>query len=263
RETAWMRPGSRLGRISDSVSRNVDRGHPDVALFEIGQVFAGEEPSDQTTAAGGVRQGRSAPGATGRHWSHGGEPAGVFDVKADLLAMIAAIGGPVGNLEATRDAPAYYHPGRSGVLRLGPKVLATFGELHPAVLSAMDAPERLVAFELTIEAVPEPRRKAIRKGAFHALHLMPVRRDFAFLVDEATDARAITRAAKGARKDLVTDVVVFDVYRGQGVPEGQKSVAVEAVLQPTEKTLTDKEIDAVSEAIVAAVGKATGATLRG
>ncbi|MEM8664552.1 MAG: phenylalanine--tRNA ligase subunit beta, partial [Pseudomonadota bacterium] len=257
-----MRPSLLPGLIR-AVSRNVDRGHPDVALFELGQVFAGDEPGDQTTSAAGVRQGRSAPGASGRHWSHDGAAADVFDAKADLLATIAAIGGPAASVEATRDAPAYYHPGRSGVLRLGPKVLGTFGELHPAVLTAMDAPERLVAFELTIEAVPEPRKKATRKGAFHASDLMPVRRDFAFLVEEGVDARAITRAAKGARKDLVTDVTVFDVYRGQGVPEGQKSVAVEATLQPIDKTLTDKDIEAVADAIVAAVGKATGATLRG
>lgn len=257
-----MRP-SLLPGLIEAVTRNVHRGHPDVALFEVGQVFAGDEPGDQTTSAAGVRQGRSAPGQGGRHWSHPDTPATALDAKADLLALIAAIGGPVDKVETTRDAPSYYHPGRSGVLRLGPKVLGTFGELHPATLEALDAPERLVAFELTLEAVPEPRRKATKKPAFELFDLMPVRRDFAFLTEEATDARKIVRAALGARKDLIRDVVVFDVYRGTGVPEGQKSVAIEATLQPRDKTLTDKEIDAVGEAIVAAVGKATGATLRG
>lgn len=256
-----MRP-SLLPGLVQAVTRNVHRGHPDVALFEVGQVFAGDEPQDQTTMAAGIRQGRSAPGQGGRHWSHPDVAASVFDAKADLLAVLAAIGGPVDKAETTRDAPAHYHPGRSGVLRLGPKVLGAFGELHPKVLADMDAPDRLVAFELTIEAVPEPRRKATRKSEFHVSDLMPVRRDFAFLVTEEADARAIVRAALGARKDLVTDVIVFDVYRGTGVPEGHKSVAIEATLQPTGKTLTDKEIDAVGEAIVAAVRKATGATLR-
>ncbi|WP_108662541.1 phenylalanine--tRNA ligase subunit beta [Acuticoccus kandeliae] len=257
-----MRP-SLLPGLVRAVTRNVNRGHPDLALFEVGQVFAGDEPGDQTTSAAGVRQGRARPGETGRHWSHGGEAAGVFDAKADILAALAAIGGPADKADITRDAPAHYHPGRSGTLRLGPKVLGHFGELHPALLAAMDAPERLVAFELTLEAVPEPRRKATKKPAFTASDLMPVRRDFAFLVADEIDARAITRAAKGARKDLVTDATVFDVYRGQGVPEGQKSVAVEITLQPMERTLTDEEIDAVSAAVVAAVTKATGATLRG
>ncbi|GAB5377582.1 MAG: phenylalanine--tRNA ligase subunit beta [Acuticoccus sp.] len=257
-----MRP-SLLPGLIQAATRNVNRGHPDVALFEVGQVFAGDEPDDQTTSAAGVRQGRSTPGQGGRHWSHGEVVATALDAKADLLALIAAIGGPVDRAETTRDAPSYYHPGRSGVLRLGPKVLGAFGELHPAVLELLDAPERLVAFELTLEAVPEPRRKATRKPAFAVSDLMPVRRDFAFLAEEETDARKIARAALGARKDLVQDVVVFDVYRGTGVPQGQKSVAIEATLQPRGKTLTDKEIDAVSEAIVAAVHKATGASLRG
>ncbi len=256
-----LRP-SLLPGLVQAVTRNVHRGHPDVALFEVGQIFAGDEPGDQTTSAAGVRQGRSAPARRGRHWSHEDTPVSVFDAKADLMALLAAIGGPVDKAETTRDAPAYYHPGRSGVLRLGPKVLGAFGELHPKVLAELDAPDRLVAFELTIEAVPEPRRKVTRKSEFHTSDLMPVRRDFAFLVSEETDARAIVRAALGARKDLVSEIFVFDVYRGAGVPEGHKSVAIEAMLQPTDKTLTEKEIDAVGEAIVAAVHKATGASLR-
>ncbi|WMS44868.1 phenylalanine--tRNA ligase subunit beta [Acuticoccus sp. MNP-M23] len=256
-----MRPTLLPGLIR-AATRNVNRGHPDVSLFEVGQVFAGDEPGDQTTMAAGVRQGRTGAAGTGRHWSHDAGSVTAFDAKADLLAVLEAIGGPASSAETTRDAPAHYHPGRSGVLRLGPKVLGAFGELHPALLAEMDAPERLVAFELTLEAVPEPRRKAIRKPPFRASDLMPVRRDFAFLVEEAVDARTIVKAAMGARKDLVTDVTVFDVYRGKGVAEGYKSVAVEATLQPSDRTLTDADIDKVAEAIVAAVAKATGATLR-
>ncbi|ORE93618.1 phenylalanyl-tRNA ligase subunit beta [Stappia sp. 22II-S9-Z10] len=255
-----MRP-SLLAGLVRAVTRNVNRGHPDLALFEVGQVFAGDEPADQTTQAAGVRQGRNTAAGVGRHWD-GDETADAFDAKADILAALTAIGGPADRCEITRDAPAYYHPGRSGTLRLGPNVLGHFGELHPAVLAGMDAPERLVAFELTLEKVPEPRRKATKKPNFSASDLMPVRRDFAFLVSEDIDARAITKAARGARKDLVSDVAVFDVYRGTGVPEGQKSVAVEATLQPSGKTLTDDDIEKVSADIIAAVAKATGATLR-
>lgn len=257
-----MRP-SLLPGLVRAVAQNVDRGHGDLALFEVGQVFAGDEPDDQTTMAAGIRQGRNRPSGVGRHWAHEGGAATVFDAKADLLAVLAAIGGPAERAEVSRDAPSHYHPGRSGTLRLGPNAMGHFGELHPAVLARMDAPERLVGFELTLERVPEPRRKAARKPPLSLSDLMPVRRDFAFLVDEATEAKAIVRAARGVRKDLVADVTVFDVYRGRGVPEGQKSIALEATLQPRERTLTDAEIDAVSEAIVAAVIEATGATLRG
>jgi phenylalanyl-tRNA synthetase beta chain len=255
-----MRP-SLLPGLVRAVARNVNRGHPDLALFEVGQVFAGDEPEDQRTAAAGVRQGLSRVAGAGRHWSDGAPAASVFDAKADLLAVLAAVGGPA-SPDVSRDAPPWYHSGRSGTLRLGPKVLGHFGELHPRVLAAMDAPDRLVGFELILEAVPLPRRRTTTKPAFVASDLQPVRRDFAFLVDEAVDARAITRAARGAAKALVTDVAVFDVYRGPGVPEGRKSVAIEATLQPTERTMTDREIDEVSAAIVAAVVRATGASLR-
>jgi len=260
-DLSHMRPSLLPGLIR-ALTRNVNRGFPDLAVFEIGQVFGGDEPGDQTTSAAGVRQGRSVPEAGGNHWAHDGRPAGVFDAKADIMALLQAIGGPADKVDVTRDAPSCYHPGRSGVLRLGPKVLGAFGELHPAVLVALDAPERLAAFELTIDAVPEARRKATRKPPLSLSDLMPVRRDFAFIVDEAVEAKALVQTARAARRDLVADVSVFDVYRGEGIGEGKKSIAIEATLQPTGKTLTDEEIDAVGEAIVAAVGKATGGALR-
>ena len=256
-----MRP-SLLPGLVRALAKNVDRGHGDVALFEVGQVFAGDEPQDQTTMAAGVRQGLARPGGEGRHWSHPAAAADTFDAKGDLGAVLAAVGGAADRAEVTRDAPAHYHPGRSGTLRLGATVLGHFGELHPAVLSALGAPERVVGFELTLDAVPEPRRKATKRPPLALSDLMPVRRDFAFVVAEAVDARAILRAVRGARRDLVADAGVFDVYRGQGVPEGAKSVAVEVTLQPTGRTLTEKDIEAASDAIVAAVTKATGATLR-
>lgn len=257
-----MRP-SLLPGLIHAVTTNVNRGHADLGLFEVGQVFAGTKPEDQTTMAAGVRQGLSHVTGRGRHWHGRQETADLFDAKADCLAALAAVGGPVDKVEITRDAPDHYHPGRSGTLRLGPNVIAHFGELHPAVLASMDAPERLAAFELTLENVPEPRRPIIRKPPFVAADLMPVRRDFAFLAHEGVAARDIVRAALSARKDLVTDAVVFDIYRGPGVPEKHKSVAIEVTLQPTAATLTETEIDAVAEAIVEAVGNATGATLRG
>lgn len=256
-----MRP-SLLPGLVRAITRNVNRGQRDLALFEVGQVFAGDEPQDQSAQAAGVRQGQNRAAGVGRHWAGVGD-ADVYDAKGDLLTVLAAVGGPADRADVTRDAPAHYHPGRSGTLRLGPNVLGHFGELHPALLAELDAPERLVAFELALDAVPEPRRKATRRPPFAASDLMPVRRDFAFLVTEDTPTRAVVRAARGARKDLVSDVAVFDVYRGEGVAPDHKSVAVEVTLQPVERTLTDEEIEAASGAIVAAVAKATGAVLRG
>ncbi|MEM6847684.1 MAG: phenylalanine--tRNA ligase subunit beta, partial [Pseudomonadota bacterium] len=213
-----MRPSLLPGLIR-AVTRNANRGHRDVAMFEVGQVFVGDEPDDQTTSAAGVRQGLARAAGGGRHWKAGADRADVFDAKADLMSALTAIGGPADKADVTRDAPGYFHPGRSGALRLGPKVLGYFGELHPALLAAMDAPERLVAFELTLEAVPEPKKKATKKPPLQSSNLMPLAKDFAFIVPEDCDAKRIVRAAKGAHKPLIADVVVFDVYRGQGMPE--------------------------------------------
>ena len=178
--------------------------------------------------------------------------------------MLEAAGAPVENLQTTPDAPGWYHPGRSGQLRLGPNVLAAFGELHPRVLKAFDLKGPAVAFELFLERIPEPKRKdggkarpALTLSPFH-----PVERDFAFLVAEDVPAEKLLRAAKGADRQLISGAQIFDVYRGQGVPDGQKSIALAVTLQPTERTLTDDDLEAAARKIVTAVEKQTGGSLR-
>ena len=166
--------------------------------------------------------------------------------------------------QVTRDAPPWFHPGRSGVVRMGPKlVLAHFGEVHPETLKALDVDGPAAAFEVFLHALPPEKRKARARAALDASDLLPVKRDFAFIVDDGIEAGAIVRAAAGADKALITDVGVFDVFTGAALGEGRKSIAIEVTLQPAEKTLTDAEIDAVSEKVVAAVTKATGAEIRG
>lgn len=160
---------------------------------------------------------------------------------------------------------AWWHPGRSARLQLGPKVVvAEFGELHPRILKAIDADGPMLAFEINLDAIPEPKRKGVKtKPALELSPLMPLRRDFAFLVSADTPAGDLVRPILGADKTLIADARIFDVYAGQGVPEGLKSVAVEVVVQPREKTLTDGEIEGLSGRIVAAAEKAVGAKLRG
>ncbi|MFL1875822.1 phenylalanine--tRNA ligase subunit beta, partial [Hansschlegelia beijingensis] len=162
-------------------------------------------------------------------------------------------------------APAWFHPGRSAALQLGPKVvLGAFGELHPRVLQALGASGPLVGFELTLDALPQPKAKPTRaKPPFEGSALQPLSRDFAFLADRDTPAAELIRAAQAADRKLVTRVDLFDRYEGPGVPEGKVSLALAVTLQPRDKTLTDAEIEAVAERIVAQVAKATGATLRG
>ncbi|MBA5775858.1 phenylalanine--tRNA ligase subunit beta [Stappia sp. F7233] len=259
-----MRP-SLIPGLAAAAQRNADRGYADVALFEIGQVFADDTPEGQAMVAAGIRKGTAIMSGAGRHWSGNAPEVTVFDARADAEAVLAAIGAPVDKLMVFAEAPSWYHPGRSGELRLGPKtVLARFGELHPGLLEKLDIDGPVAAFEVFVDAVPEAKAKASRsKGALQISELMPVRRDFAFIVDAGLSAEKLLKAARGAEKQLIADVSLFDVYAGKGVPDGKKSLAIDVTLQPRQKTLTDEEIDAVSARIVAAVEKATGGTLRG
>ena len=254
-----MRP-SVVANLLSAATRNADRGYPDVALFEVGPAWRDDTPKGQDIVAAGLRQGRTAQ----RHWQKPLRPVDAFDAKGDAQAVLAASGAPVDKLQVTTDAPGFYHPGRSGVLRLGPNVLAHFGELHPAVLRRWDTDEAAVAFEVFLDRVPTPKAKSGRaRPALDASHFQPVTRDFAFLIGADVPAETIIRAAQGADKSLIADVGVFDVFEGDSVGEGRKSVAIAVTLQPMERTLTDEDIDAVSAKIVANVEKRTGGTLRG
>ena len=262
-DMSHMRPSLLAGLIA-AAGRNMARGHADLALFEVGQQFESDAPAGQVLAATGLRRGTARPLGSGRHWQGKSGPVEAMDAKADAAALLSLLGAPVANLQVGADAPGWYHPGRSGVFRLGPKnVLGYFGELHPRVLDAMDVAGPVVAFEVFPDAIPEPKRKPTRaKPPLELSDLQPLRRDFAFVVDDAVAAEQLIRAARGADKKLVVDVSLFDVFEGGALGGGKKSLAIEVTLQPVEKTLTDEEIDAVSKRIVAAIEKATGGTLR-
>ena len=261
-ELAAMRPSLLPGLVT-AAQRNRDRGFADGALFELGQAYRGSRAEDQLVAAAGVRFGHSALAGSGRDWSGEAPAADVFAAKADAVAALAALGLDQGSLMVSREAPAWFHPGRSGALKLGPKLtLGVFGELHPEVLAKLGADAPLAVFELYLDAIPPSKRKTVTKAALDASDLQPLRRDFAFLLDAGVAAGDVVRAAQGADRALITQVGVFDVFTGKGVPEGKKSLAIEVTLQPREKTLTDSEIDAVAAKIVAAVAKATGGELR-
>jgi phenylalanyl-tRNA synthetase beta chain len=252
-----MRP-SVLPNLLEAARRNADRGFPDVALYEVGPLYRDDTPEGQANVAAGLRAGRLSP----RDWRVPAAEPDLYAAKEDALAALAAAGAPVDNLQVSGEPPAWFHPGRSGVLRLGPTVLGTFGELHPELLDAVGAKGPIAAFEVFIEAVPLPRsvraRPPLRLSVFQ-----PVERDFAFIVDRDVPAEALLRAARGVDRKLVAEVRLFDLYEGKGLPEGKKSLAIAVTLQPQEATLTDAEIEAFSKRLVAAVEKATGGTLRG
>ena len=258
-----MRPSLLPGLVA-AVQANIDRAFPDLALFEVGQVFKGDRPEDQLTSAAGVRHGLASSTGSGRHWS-GALEAGALDAKADALAVLAATGAPMQALQIVPGGPGWLHPGRSGTIQIGPQnVLGYFGELHPRVLEQLKADGPLIAFEVILDRIPAPKQKPTRaKPALELSPFQPVSRDLAFIVDRAVKAGDIVRAAQAAEKKLIDNVTVFDVYQGKGIDETKKSVAIAVTLQPREKTLTDQEIDAVAAKIVAEVTKKTGGTLRG
>jgi len=258
-----MRPSLVPGLLA-AAQRNADRGYPDVALFEVGQVFRGDRPEDQLTAAAAVRRGLAKARGIGRHWSEAAAEANAFDAKGDAFAVLAAAGAPMQALQVVPGGPAWFHPGRSGTIQIGPQnVLGHFGELHPKTLEALDVKGPLVGFEVILERIPEPKARATRaKTILELSAFQPIERDFAFVVDRTVPAGDIVRAAAAAERKLVTHVTVFDVYEGVGIPPDKKSVAIAVTLQSRDRTLTDQEIEAVAARIVAEVTKKTGGTLR-
>ena len=263
-ELSDMRPSLIPGLIM-AAQRNADRGFPDTAVFEVGQIFKGDKPADQLTAASGLRRGLARPSGNGRHWSDKSGPVDVFDVKADAFAVLAASGAPMQALQVVPGGPAWFHPGRSGTIQIGPQnVLGHFGELHPRAIAGLKAEGPLVAFEVILEKIPEPKARPTRaKPLLDVSAFQPVERDFAFVVDNSVKAADIVRAAQNVDKKLVTNVVVFDVYEGKGIDPGKKSIAIAVTIQPREKTMTDAEIETLAGKIVAEVTKRTGGVLRG
>ena len=261
-----MRP-SLIPSLIAAAQKNADRGFPDVGLFEVGQIFRGDQPADQLTAAAGVRRALDKPSGIGRHWSKRDFDPQVdaFDVKADALAVLTAAGAPAQALQVAAGGPHWFHPGRCGTIQVGPQnVLGHFGELHPSALEALDAKGPLVAFEVILERIPEPKSKPTRtKPPLDLSPFQPVERDFAFVVERKVKAADIVRAAAGADRKLIAGVTVFDIYEGTGIAPGKKSVAIAVTIQPRERTMTDAEIEALATKIVAEVGKRTGGTLRG
>jgi phenylalanyl-tRNA synthetase beta chain len=258
-----MRPSLLPGLIA-AAQRNAARGFADVALFEVATTYESDAPEGQRRAAAGVRRGTAHMDGQGRHWSGNAAPVGVFDAKADAIAVLEACGAPVDKLQVEAGGPDWYHPGRSGTIRLGPKiVLATFGEFHPKVLETLDASAPIAGFEVFIDAIPEPKARATRtKPRLDLSPFQAVRRDFAFVVDRAVEAQALTRAAAAADKKLITGVRVFDIFEGESVGADKKSVALEVAIQPVERTLTDEDFEALAARIVENVGKQTGGVLR-
>lgn len=248
-----MRP-TPLVTLAQAAARNLARGFGDFGLYEVGPAYAPD--CTQKLVAAGLRVGKTPLSALAPERSYD-----VFDAKADVLAVLSHLGVPMDAVTTALSTPSYYHPGQSGALMQGPKTtLAYFGTLHPALAQKLDLPVGAVAFEIFLGEVADPKRRKKTPPALPPFQ--PLRRDFAFLVDATTPAEAVLRAAKAAERNLITNVALFDNYQGKGVPEGKLSLALAVTLQPMEKSLTDVEIEAVCDKIIADVSKKTGAVLR-
>lgn len=257
-EMSHMRP-SLLPGLMQAAARNQARGFMDMALFEVGPVFHGGEPDEQELMVTGILVGHTGP--KDRFGSR--RSVDMFDAKADLEALLAAIGAPA-KLMHLRGLNDWWHPGRSAKLSLGPKnVLGGFGELHPKVIKAAGVKGAVVAFALHLAKVPLPKAKTTTRPALAASDLQAVERDFAFVVAADIEAISLVNAAAGADKALIQDVRLFDEFSGGSLGEGEKSLAITVRLQPRDQTLTDAEIEAVSAKVISKVSKATGGILRG
>jgi len=257
-ELSVMRP-TPLGNLIQAAGRNADKGFPNANLFEVGPEYYGDGPDEQQIAATGIRTGQTHS----KHWSETPKPVDAYMAKADANAVLEALGAPVEKLQVFTEVRPYYHPGRSGELRLGPKnTLARFGEINPKVLRALGVKGPVVAFEVYPDAVPTPKSKSAARPLLSLSAFQPIERDFAFVIDSDIDAAKVVQAARGAEKSLIDDVRVFDLFEGPSLGEGKKSLAITVVLQPTEKTLTDEEIEGVASKIIQSVEKATGGVLR-
>jgi phenylalanyl-tRNA synthetase beta chain len=254
-----MRP-SILPNLIMAAGRNADRGIADCSLYEVGPQFTGDDVDGQEIVATGIRSGRSGR----RNWAESPRNVDVFDAKADALAALGAAGVPTNNVQTFSEAPDWYHPGRSGTLNLGQNtILAAFGEIHPGVLAKMDVKGPVAGFEVFLDNLPKQKRPKdttrplVQLSPFHS-----VNRDLAFVVDEEVSAGALMRAAMSADKALISDVTAFDLFQGENLGVGRKSIALNITMQPTEKTLTDSEINSVCSKIISVVEKTTGGVLR-
>ena len=250
-----------LANLVEAAGRNADKGFPDLALFEVGPQYRNAGVDGQDSVAAGLRTGRPLP----HHWAVADRPLDAFDAKADASAVLTALEVPVDRLQTLTEAPSWYHPGRSGVLCLGPKTrLAAFGELHPKLAEDFGLRGRVVAFEVFLDNIPKPKAKEGKaKPALNLSPFQPVERDFAFVVDAGVPAEKVVRSAQTAEKQLISDVTLFDVYQGDKIEAGKKSLAIKVTLQPQQQTLAEKDLEKVSDAIVAKVAKDTGGALRG
>ena len=257
-ELNQMRP-SIIGNLVVAAQKAANHGERGARLFEVGPIYLGDGPKDQRWAATGIVRPSNE-----RHWQGAPHAYDSYAAKADLFAVLDALGQPGERFQVGAPTQPHWHPGQAACLKLGPKVtVGHFGAIHPGVLKAMGVDGPMFGFELNLNALPQMKTKPTKtKPVLQRADLTPIRRDLAFLVDESVPAADLVKHATGTDKQLIVSADVFDVYQGKGVPEGQKSVAFEMTIQPRDK-MTDEDIQGLMDRVVASVAKGAGGVLRG
>jgi phenylalanyl-tRNA synthetase beta chain len=252
-----------FSNLAIHLKKNQDRGNEDLSLFEVGPTFFGINPGEQQTIVGAIKSGA----VSRKNWLENSRNVDVFDVKSDTIRTLIELGVNENDLYISDKTKNCYHPGRSGAINLksqnGP-YLAYFGELHPAIVSNLDFKEKnIYGLEIFLKNIPQPNKKIrISKENYAASDFQKSERDFAFVIDKSFQAGVVERVIKKLDVSIIKKVTTFDVFEGQNIPEGKKSIAINVVMQATDKTLTEKDLDQISEKIISAVKEKTGATIR-
>ncbi len=256
-ELTDMRP-SIIPNLLLAVQKNVNMGSQDLSFFETGPIFKGDSPNEQISTITGIRYGDKIK----KDWQKEAEKFDFYDIKLDVTKALDSIGVPDNKLRIFPEAPSYFHPGRSAVLKIGQNIIANFGEIHPEIVEFVGLNKSAIGFEIFYENIPLPKRNKISRPMLKISNLQPVTREFAFLIDEEIESEKVSQIAKSVNKDLITDVTILDIYNGEKIPQDMKSVAIKVTIQPIQETLTDTALEEISANLILAIEKNLSGSLR-
>ena len=256
-ELTHMRP-SVIPTLLVAAQRNLNVGIDTLSFFEVGPIFKGDKPDDQISTISGLRLGTKVK----RDWKNSSKDFDFYDVKLDVLKTLEAIGANVNSLQTYENTSGYFHPGRSAVLKIGQKLIANLGEIHPGILDFYGFEKSILAFEIFYENIPMPKKVKVSRPMLKMSPLQSVTREFAFVIDETTPAEKLVQIAKSTNKDLIKEVLIFDVYKGENIPKGKKSIAIKIIIQPNLETLTDDDLEKISSDLINVIDTKLSGSLR-
>jgi phenylalanyl-tRNA synthetase beta chain len=252
-----MRP-SILPNLIQAAQRNINKGIEDISIFEVGPIFIGDNPNEQLNTISGIRLGNKVK----RDWKKTSVRFDFYDIKSDVLETLNSIGIPKNSLKVYSDAPHYFHPGRSATFKIGQTIIANFGQIHPEINEFYGLKFPIIGFEIFPDNIPIPKKNKTARPMLKVATLQSVTREFAFIVDNLMESEKLVQVAKSSDKTLISDVVIYDIYEGDKIPNGKKSIAIKVVIQPVDETLTDKDLERISSDLITAVNKKLSGTLR-